>query len=445
MLRANDALERTRGPRAVALAVGLLIALGGGARAEESDAPVDPPTAEDADALQVFVDSPKPGETVTNKVHLAPIRGRAQAVGEASPDFDVILTIDVSESTRFPSGIDVDGDGEIGFNPNDELVPIGKYAEDVVCTDPDDTILAAEIHAAGLLLDALKDGPTRVGVVAFSGEVDRNTGRRASATQEDAWVEVPLTDEFDRVRAALSSMLARGPHGATNFAAAIRLAVRELAALPGAVSGARPEARRLALFLTDGQPSFPYGNGAVMDPEDIEAAISAARLAHKAGVTVHSYALGRQALAKPVAVIEMARITVGTYTPVRNPGDIVAFLQGVSFANVDDILVSNLTLRELSYDVTVSPDGSFSGFVPVQVGPNEIQVTALGSDGSEASLQLAFQFEESELGERELARELERIQKRNKELLLLLERERIKRFRDRQREVLIEAADEDEE
>ena len=144
---------------------------------------------------------------------------------------------------------------------------------------------------------------------------------------------------------------------------------------------------------------------------------------------------------KPVAATEMARLTVGLFTPVRNPGDIVHFLQGISFANVDDVVITNLTLREVSYDVSLSPDGSFSGFVPVRPGSNEIQVTALASDGSEASARLKFEFQEAGLSERELARELERIKKRNKELLLILERERIQRFRDRQRDIVIEPAD----
>jgi hypothetical protein len=361
-------------------------------------------------SVRITVDSPAAGEVVRNKVHLAPIRGSAQA-GSGDPIyFDVMLTIDVSYSTRFPSGIDVDGDDEIGFNPHVELVEPGRYPDDVVCTDPGDTVLAAEVHAAKLLLEALTGGPTRVGIITFSGEADPETGRRVRYDQQDAKVEVALTNEYDRVDRVLSAVLERGPHGATNFAAAIRLSVTELVGLAGAKSTPRAGAKRLVLFLTDGEPSFPYGRGAESDPEDTEAAISAARLAHKAGVTINTYALGRNALARPVAVTEIARITVGSYTPVRNPGEIVAFLQGVSFAQVDDVVITNLSLREVSYDVSLAPDGNFSGFVPVRPGANTIVVTALASDGAEASVQLDFEFQESRLSERELARELERIQ-----------------------------------
>jgi hypothetical protein len=379
---------------------------------------------------------------VQNDVHLAPIRGHARAGDDEWRAFDVMLVLDVSYSTRNPSGIDVDEDGEIGFDPSNELVAPGTYPEDLVCTDADDTILAAEVHAARRLLAELDPKHTRVGVIAFSGESDPATGRRLRSNQRDAWVEAAMTDDFTLVVGALDRILAAGPQHAPNFAAAIRLSVTELVGLSGAQSVTRADAKHVVLFLTDGEPSFPYGRASISDPEDTEAAISAARLAHKAGVMINTYALGKQALSKPVAATEMARLTVGLYTPVRNPGDIVHFLQGISFANVDDVVITNLTLREVSYDVSLAPDGSFSGFVPVRPGSNEILVTALASDGREASARLEFEFEEAELSARELARELERIKRRNKELLRMLERERIQRFRDRQRDVVIEAAEE---
>jgi hypothetical protein len=402
--------------------------------------PVQPAPDRPPAAVQIRIDAPTPGELVRSKVHLAAIRGSAQS-GDGDPvDFDVMVALDVSHSTRFPSGIDVDEDGEIGFNPHEELVAPGTYPDEMVCSDADDTILAAEIFAARLLLDVLQPGRTRVGLMTFSGEVDPETSGRVRPDQQDAVLHVPLTDDFAKVSAALDRIAERGAFGATNFAAAVRLSVRELAGLSGAQSVPRPEAKRVLLFLTDGVPTFPFGRADRADPEDTEAAINAARLARKAGISINTYALGRHALAKPVAAMEMARLTTGTFTPARNPGDIVGFLQGVSFANVDDVVITNLTTRDVSYDVSLSPDGSFSGIVPVSEGDNRVQVTALASDGGESSIEVAFRFEKSGLTERELALELERVKKRNKELMLLIERERIQRFRERQRKrVVIEA------
>jgi hypothetical protein len=390
--------------------------------------------------VDIQILSPRPGEVVKNRVHMAPVRGAARS-GTGDPvDFDVLIVLDVSHSTRYPSGIDIDEDGEIGFNPQAELIAPGSYPEDLVCSDSDDTILAAEIRAARYLVEVLGAGRTRVGIVAFSGEVDPKTGRQLRADQKDAWVEIPLTRDFEAVNRTLDSILERGPHGATNYAAAVQLSVVELAGLPGARSAPRSSAKKVVLFLTDGVPTFPFGKGIVADTEDTEVAINASRLARKAGITINTYALGRHALASPVAVIEMARLTVGTYTPVRNPGDIVSFLQGISFANVDDVIITNLTTSEISYDVQLAPDGSFSAFVPVREGSNRVQVTALASDGGEQSVELDVNFEKSGLSERELTLELERIKKRNKELLRLIERQRIQSFRDRQQKrVEIEA------
>ena len=394
-------------------------------------------SAPESAPVRILVESPQPGEPVRNKVHQAPIRGNAIAEGERPADFDVMVVLDVSGSTKAASGVDVDGDGEIGINPQFELLPAGTFPEGTLSTDPGDTILAAEVAAADALIASLETtGRIRVGIISFSGEMNPDTGKRKAYDQQDAWVEVPLTHDFAAARARLPKMLARGPFGGTNFAAGLRLAVTELVGLSGARSQPRPDAKKVVLFLTDGVPTFPIGAGSVPDDGDTEAALTAARLAHKAGVTVNTYALGPNALTNPLAATEIARITLGAFLPVRNPGNIVSFLSGVSFANVDDVVFTNLTTKEVSYDVSLAPDGSFSGFVPVREGRNRVRITALTSNGTSGSIDLDLDFETSGLSERELALELERVRERNKQLMLLIERERIQRFRERQQKEL---------
>jgi hypothetical protein len=387
--------------------------------------------------VRILIESPQNGELIQNKVHQAPIRGNALAEGDRPAEFDVMIVLDISGSTKVASGVDVDRDGEVGINPQFELLPPGMYPEGTVTTDPGDTILAAEVAAADALIASLEaGGRVRVGIISFSGEMNPDTGYRKRYDQQDAWVEVPLTSDFAAARGRLPAILARGPYGGTNFAAGMRLAITELAVLSGAQSAPRPDAKKVVLFLTDGLPTFPIGAGSIADPGDTEAALTAARLAHKAGITVNTYALGPNALTNPYAATEVARITLGTFMPVQSPGDIVSFLQGTSFANVDDVVFTNLTTKEVSYDVSLSPDGSFSGFVPVREGVNKVRVTALASDGTSGSVDLELVFETAGLSERELALELERIRERNKQLMLLIERERIQRFRERQRKEL---------
>jgi Mg-chelatase subunit ChlD len=424
---------RTR-PGLAALASLAALALGVGAPGARAAGSAEAAARE---AVRIQIASPTPGQAVQNRVHQAPIRGSAVASGERPIEFDVMLVIDVSGSTKVASGADVDRDGELGFNPQFELVAPGTYAPDVVSTDPHDTILAAEVAAGQALIASLAGaGRFRVGVISFSGEMNPVTGERASYDQQDAWLEIPLTGDLAAAKAALGRILARGPNGATNFAAGLRLAVQELAGLSGAKSQPRPAAKKVVLFLTDGLPTFPIGSGSAPDAGDTEAALNAARLAHKAGITVNTYALGPNALTNPIAATEIARITLGNFLAVQNPGDIISFLQGVTFANIDDVVFTNLTTREVSTDVRLTPDGSFSGFVPVKEGLNRVRVTALASDGSSGSVELDLVFERSGMTERELALELERIREHNKQLMLLVEQERIRRFREQQRKVI---------
>jgi hypothetical protein len=198
------------------------------------------------------------------------------------------------------------------------------------------------------------------------------------------------------------------------------------------------------LFLTDGIPTFPIGKAVVSDPGDKEAAVQSAQLAHEAGIVINTYAIGPEALSNPVSCTELARVTLGSYTPVQNPGDIIALLQGVSFANVEDVVLTNLTTGDFSTDVRLSPDGSFFGYVPVREGPNRVRVSALASDGTRGSYELEFTFEKAGLSPREQARELERLRELNKNLILLREKERIRAFREQQRkEVEIERTKEE--
>jgi hypothetical protein len=375
------------------------------------------PAAEGGD-VRVSIASPAPGGKLRDYVHQARIEGSALAEGDGPDRFDVMLVIDVSDSTKAASGADVDGDGQVGVDPHNELLPPGAFDPAIRSTDPGDTILQAQILAARSLLGGLDTRRVRVGLATFAGEVNPLTGERKSIDQQDAWLEVPLTDDYAALDRALDAVLARGPNGATNYAAGIRLAIVELAGLSGAKSTPRQGVSKVMLFLTDGIPTLPVGKGNQEDPGDGEAALRAAQLARSAGISINTYALGPSALQYPRVVTEMARMTVGNYTPVQNPGDIVTLLQGVTFADVEDVVLTNLTTGEFSTDVRLAPDGSFTGFVPVREGRNRVRISALASDGSRGSVELEFDFEHSQVGDRSRLGELERIREQNTQLEL---------------------------
>ena len=389
------------------------------------------------DQVRVLIDSPAPGVRVESQVHQARISGNAVAEGDEPLLYDVMLAIDVSASTRAASGVDVDGDGEVGANPLLELLPPTAYSADTLSSDPEDSVLHAEVAAARGLIERLDPRRVRVGVISFAGEVDPMTGKRKHLDQQDAWVDAPLTADLEQIHRTLDAILARGARGATNFAAGVRLGVRELAGLSNAQSRARPDAKKVILFLTDGAPTLPSGRGNQIDPGDSEAAVRAAQVAHRAGIIINTYALGQGALTYPQVVTEMARVSLGTYTPVQNPGDIIMLLQGVSFANVEDVVFTNITTGDFSTDVRLNPDGSFQGYVPVREGPNRVRVIALASDGSRGAVEFEFVFKRSELSGREKLRELEEIRRQNKALELRRLELEIKAFREQQRKEII--------
>jgi hypothetical protein len=399
------------------------------------------PSAEAAAGdVRVSVTAPAPGGKLRDYLHQARVEGSALAENGGPEQFDVMLVIDVSDSTKVASGADVDGDGQLGVNPHNELLPPGAFAPDVFSTDPGDTILNAQVRAARSLLQGLDPRRVRVGLATFSGEVSLSTGERKSLDQQDAWLELPLTSDYAAIDRALSGVVARGPHGATNYAAGIRLAIVELAGLSGAKSSARDGVSKVILFLTDGIPTLPVGKGNTEDPGDDEAALRASQLARSAGISINTYALGPMALQYPRAVTEMARMTVGTYTPVQNPGDIVTLLQGVTFADVEDVVLTNLTTGELSTDVRLAPDGSFAGYVPVREGRNRVRISALASDGSRGSVELEFDFEHDSVGDRKGVGELERIREQNKQLELHRLGREVEEFRrEQKRQLEIEA------
>lgn len=239
----------------------------------------------------------------------------------APPRLDLAIAIDVSGSTAAASGIDVDGDGTIGVNPRLDARLEGQYPRDVQSTDPDDSVLAAELAAVRALLAGLGEADVRVAIVAFAGNYDPDVGTQQGPPADNAQLLAPLGDVAEAA-AALDEIARRGPAGGTDFAAAIRAARAALCDAP-----ARPGAERRTLFLTDGVPSLPYGYATRTDPSDVSIALTAAHEARACGVRVDVFAIGLGATGDPFASKEVARITGGLYRPIRAAGTLRAALE----------------------------------------------------------------------------------------------------------------------
>ncbi|HET9549852.1 MAG TPA: VWA domain-containing protein, partial [Candidatus Binatia bacterium] len=231
--------------------------------------------------------------------------------------------------------------------------------------NPRNSILAAEVAAARRLLLQLNRDTTRVGVLTFS---------------ENAKLLQPLTQDFEQVRRILAEVLRAGPYGGTNMVEGIRMGITELMGL--GTSEKRTDAIKVQFLLTDGFPSLPIGGGKRMAPEDVSLTINAARLAGKAGIKVHVFALGDEALSYPRAAMGIAKESGGTYTPVMRPADALAVLENISVVGVDYVQIVNQTTGQKATQMRLAADGFFSSAVPVAEGRNQIDVLARGSDGT---------------------------------------------------------------
>jgi hypothetical protein len=307
------------------------------------------------------------------------VAGRALALAGETRRFDIMIAIDTSESTSNPTGVDVDGDGLLGT-----LLPgASQGLPEFGSTDPGDSILSAEVAAAAKLVGGLDPRITRVGLVAFAGEpVDARRGFADIArVVRAALTEEPLTSDYKRLHRALAELRERGARGGTHMAAGIDQASIELLGLSGSLSTRDPESEKIILFFTDGIPTLPYWSS---EAGNVRAVIASAGRARRAGVRIHAFAIGPEALEGPISTVEMAAITDGIFTPVRDPGRLVRFIEEASFAHIEAVEVRNTTSGESAFQVRIHADGSWDALVPLREGENRIEVRARASDGAEA-------------------------------------------------------------
>jgi Mg-chelatase subunit ChlD len=295
-----------------------------------------------------------------------------------------VLVLDVSDSTRAPSGADVNGNGVVGAHRGGgvgSLLGLGN-------TDAGDSILAAEVAAARRLIERLDPRSTRVALVTFSGEQPTEGILILGNRMQPASTEVPLTGEYREIQRGLDRILERGPYGMTHMAAGVDQATVELLGLRGAFSQRDPESDKVVLFLTDGQPTMPYAG----DPYgNTRAVLRAADRARKAGIRFYTFGIGEDALAGPLGIVRLADITGGTFTPVRDPASIIDVIEQVDFANLEGVTVRNVTTGVPASQSSTNPDGSWSALVPLRTGKNVIEATATATDGRTVSQRIEVQ------------------------------------------------------
>ncbi|HTO52788.1 MAG TPA: vWA domain-containing protein [Myxococcota bacterium] len=338
-------------------------------------------TADKAPELMLSIESPMNGSVIGDPTGMAFVSGKALALYGEYQTFDIIFVIDTSDSTAEPSGADIDGNGVVGEKRMAKYLSVFGRVLPLPSTDKGDSVLAAEIAACRVLLAQLDPRTTRVGVVTFAGDTN--------ALTPDAQTEVPLTSDYAKVGRGLDAVFRRGPEGMTNMVSAINLATIELLGTQSAYSTKREGAKRVIMFLTDGQPTLPL-EGAEL--QNAKMAIQQAVRAAKLDIRVDTFAIGEEALSEPVVVVEMARVSNGVFTPVKDPKNLRAIFEDVSFSSIEKLEVRNKTNGKLADYVVPNPDGTFSALLPMTEGKNTLEVYARSTDGTEGRREVEVSF-----------------------------------------------------
>jgi Mg-chelatase subunit ChlD len=368
---------------------------------------------------KVEIHTPKDGSRIAQEQNTILISGKVATQEARATNVDIVFVLDISGSTAQYAGASFGDWNPPAPDPSGSGRPqAGIFGGGFGIIGPPvrnlrNSILAAEAAATRRLLAQLDPKSTRVGLISFS---------------EDARLLHPLTHDFDRVRSVLDEVLRRGPYGGTHMAAGIRLAITELMGL--GQSQRRDDAVKTQFLLTDGFPTLPIGGGRRVTPEDTDLAINAARISGKAGIKVHVFTLGEEALSYPGAAVGIARASGGIFTPVVRAADILAVLENLSVVGVNHVEVINETTGHRASQLRLGPDGSFSSALPVVDGLNRIQVLARSSDGAFGRDSISVYYHRGDQRSLELEVFLER--ERN----LKLEVEKLGRSREEiQREV----------
>ncbi len=278
---------------------------------------------------------------------------------------DVVIAIDVSESTLEDSGMELDGDGPAGRTDPELLEWVAsreggeRLAKKLAEQDFDDTVLAAELEAARALVSRLDPTRFRVSILTFA---------------EQARAMAPLGADRDELVLGLLN-LPKDLHAeaaGTNYQAAIEMANGILKAPLGTTD----DRLRSIVFLSDGAPTRPV-HGDRAERYALEAAIDAGR----SGIRLFAFAIGPEAEAGLSVLERMAGWTSGRLEKVSRPGLIVNRLRELDLVGLADVEVLNVTTGVGVRALRVFPDGSFDGFVELEPGANRLLFRAKDEEG----------------------------------------------------------------
>ncbi len=334
------------------------------------------------ETLWLAVERPTEDQRVRLSAPLVEVRGRA-LIGEPDESgsgagiqelvsADVVLALDLSNTSLMAMGVDVDGDGKVG---RDRRVLYGwpRRSYRSWTTDPGDTIIHSELLAARTLVHRLGERRARLGVLTYTGKA---RARAEVGSPEQAILEL------ERIRIKVDWT-------GTDISRALRLARDMLLDAPRKRGPSRP---RIVVLFSDGKPTVPR-NEYVAE----RSALRAARELIEDGVQVYALAFGEDAREEPGVLQEIAEVTGGRFVEVEDPERVLEELAKVEFVKPAGLLIRNLTTEQVARAVRVFTDGSFDGFVPLALGWNRLEVSAIGPDGERARIERRVFYDKPEV------------------------------------------------
>ena len=375
------------------------------------------------------IETPGVGETRA-ELPLVEVSGLAGARGLAGQD--LVVAIDLSDSTIEPSGLDLDGDGEAGATDPIFLEWLRRhpdardsFVERIEREDFDDSVLLSELAAARALVNQVDPRAFRIGLVAFSGH---------------AFVAAPVGSSREALLEALDHLRWNFLQdlGGTDFARALRAGAAALAKAPPGPPGRE----RSILLLSDGV----LAGGRSRDEIEREA-LAAARDVAARDLRVLAFALGPEPEEQLDVYRGLAELTGGRFEQLARPSDAVARLRSVDFAEPTELAVVNATTGAAARALRSFPDGSFDALVELAPGANRLRFTARARSGSMEVAERVVRYDaagvgpEQEAAQREkLARLAEDLRRRTAETRLVADMARPRPPQRREIELRAEAA-----
>jgi hypothetical protein len=322
-----------------------------------------PAPAARAERVWAEVAAPADGARVREPYGLVEIRGTA---GTGIPGrHDVAIAIDLSGSTWEPTGTDVDGDHVTG-RPFRTGLP-GETVQRL--TDPDDSIVSAQLGAARRFVSRLDPATSRIALIAFAGS-ER--------------VLAPLGTERAALLEALDGLARHPLEGGTYFYGGLMAAIDALGAPdPGSAH------TRSIILLSDGLPNQPAPLATAE-----KAALRAAQHAAQAGIRIYAFALGPEVVRDPGVFRGLVETSGGELLLVEQPAEVLDYLPHLSLSRLDRVEVENLSSGGTARAVRLFPDGSFDAWAPLIPGSNRLRIRVVARSGASASVEREVSFEQ---------------------------------------------------